>query len=45
MRSNISTSPIATVFKGGKESLMRATIFNDSFTTWIAVSPILLAFW
>ena len=39
MWSKISTRPVATVFKGGKASLMRATILNDSFTTWIAVSP------
>ena len=45
MRSNISTSPAAVVFKGGKTSLARTTILNDSFTTWIAVSFILLVFW
>ena len=45
MWSKISTRPVATVFKGGKMSLMRATIFNDSFTTWIAVSPIFPVFW
>lgn len=45
MRSKISTSPAAVVFKGGKASLMRATSFNDSFTTSIAVSPILPVFW
>ena len=45
MRSNISTSNAAVVFKGGKASLVRATIFNDSFTTWITVSPIFPVFW
>ena len=45
MRSKISTSPVATVFRGGKMSLMRATIFNDSFTTCIAVSPTFPVIW
>ena len=45
MRSNISTSNPAVVFKGGKASVVRARIFIDSFTTWIAVSPIFPVFW
>jgi hypothetical protein len=35
IRSNISTSPNATVCNGGKATLIRATMFNDSLTAVI----------